>query len=115
MAYVERVRRWERWFGLGLGGLLIAAGIAETIRLTRSGDGGLLFWFPTLVGGGLLVVVGTLLRPRKPMPGFVLTTIGCVAGILPTIWTVIVPVLLIALVIVSAKHTAELTGGQHPG
>lgn len=114
-AYRERMPRWEKWFGLGLGVLLIAAGIGETIRLTRSGDGGFWFWFPTLVGGGLLVVTGTLLRSRRPIPGFVLTVIGSLVGIPPTAWTVIVPVLLIALIIVSAKHTAEVTGRQQPG
>jgi hypothetical protein len=104
------MRRWEKWFGLGLGALLIAAGIGETIRLTRSGDGGFWFWFPTLVGGGLLVVTGTLLRSRRPVPGLVLTAIGCVVGIPPTLWTVIVPMLLLTLIVVSAKHTAEVTG-----
>lgn len=70
-----RGRTW--WFGILLGGLLVAAGIAETVRLVRSGDA---FWFGTLVGGGVLVPTGTLLLPRKPVTGCVLTTIGCVAG-----------------------------------
>lgn len=43
--------RWTRWAAIGLGVLLVAAGVAETVRLTRSGDGGLVFWFGTLVGG----------------------------------------------------------------
>ena len=46
-----RGRLW--WFGILLGGLLVAAGVAETVRLLRSGDGGLAFWFGTLVGGGV--------------------------------------------------------------
>ena len=101
------MRGWSWWLGLGLGVLLIAAGIAETVRVLRSGDGGLAFWLPTLVGGGLLVLGGTLLRPRRPIFGLVLTTIGCVAAILPTVWTVIVPVLLVVLIVVSAKQAAE--------
>ena len=104
--YCGRVRGWTWWFGLALGCLLVAAGIAETVRLVRSGDGGLLFWFGTLVGGGLLVVTGTLLLPRRPVPGCVLTTIGCLAGVAPTMWTLIVPVMLVALVIASAKQAA---------
>jgi hypothetical protein len=97
-------RTW--WFGLFLGGLLVAAGIAETVRLVRSGDGGLVFWFGTLVGGGILILTGTLLLPRRPIPGCLLTTIGCLAGVLPTMWTLIVPVMLVALVIASAKQAA---------
>ena len=89
-----------------LGCLLVAAGIAETVRLVRSGDGGLAFWFGTLVGGGILVLAGTFLLPRKPIPGVVLTTIGCLAAVVPTMWTLIVPVMLLALVIGSAKRAA---------
>lgn len=106
------MRGWSWWLGLGLGGLVVAAGIAETVRLLRTGDGGFAFWFPTLVGGGLLILGGTLLRPRRPIPGFVLTAIGCMAAILPTAWTVIVPVLLVVLIVVSAKQTAEALDKQ---
>jgi hypothetical protein len=101
------MRGWTWWFGLILGTLLVAAGIAETVRVVRSGDGGLAFWFGTLVGGGILVLTGTLLAPRRPVPGCVLTTIGCLAGVLPTMWTLIVPVMLLALVIVSARQAAR--------
>lgn len=97
-------RTW--WFGILLGGLLVAAGVAETVRLLRTGDGGFAFWFGTLVGGGVLILAGTLLLPRRPIPGFVLTAIGCVAGLLPTVWTVVVPVLLVVLIIVTAKQAA---------
>ena len=100
------MHRWTWWFGLALGGLLVVAGIAETVRLVRSGDGGLWFWFPTLVGGGALLVTGTLVLPRSPTLGCVLTTVGALAGILPTMWTLVVPVLLVVLVIVSAKQAA---------
>ena len=98
-ARVPRLNRWSWWLGLVLGGLLVVAGIAETVRLVRSGDGGFWFWFPTLVGGGALVVVGTLMLPRSPRLGRVLTTVGALAGILPTMWTVVVPVLLGVLIV----------------
>jgi hypothetical protein len=100
------VHRRTRWFGILLGGLLVAAGIAETVRLVRSDDGGLVFWFGTLVGGGLLILVGTVILPRRPIPGYVLTTIGCVAGLVPTMWTIVVPVLLVTLIIVTGKQAA---------
>jgi hypothetical protein len=80
--------------------------VAETVRVVRSGDGGLLFWFGTLVGGGVCVLVGTLLLPRRPVPGCVLTTLGCVAGVLPTMWTVVVPVMLVALAIGAGREAA---------
>lgn len=95
---------WVWWYGLFLGCLLLAAGVAETIRVVRSGDGGLLFWFGTLVGGGVLVLAGTLLLPRRPGHGFVLITVGCVAGLLPTAWTVVVPMMLVVLIVVSGRR-----------
>jgi hypothetical protein len=101
-----RTHHWTWWFGLALGGLLLVAGLAETARALLTGDGGLWFWFPTLVGGGTLVVAGTLLLPRLPTVGCVLTMVGALVGILPTMWTLVVPVLLVVLIIASARHAA---------
>ena len=112
--YRARVHRWTWWFGLVLGGMLVVTGIAETVRLVRTGDGGFWFWFPTLVGGGALVVAGTLLLPRSPTVGCVLTTVGAFAGILPTMWTLVVPVLLFVLIIVSARQAAAVKAGTTP-
>ena len=100
------MRRWTWWFGMSLGCLLVAAGIAETVRLLRTGDGGLWFWLPTLVGGGALVIAGTLVLSRRPRLGGVLTCSGCVLGILPTMWTLVVPVLLLVLAVACAKQAA---------
>ena len=99
-----RGRTW--WFGILLGVLLVAAGIAETVRLVRTGDGGFAFWFGTLVGGGVLILVGTLLLPRRPVVGCALTGLGCLAGLLPTMWTIVVPMLLVALAIAAARRAA---------
>jgi len=95
-----------RWLGIFLGILLIAAGVAETVRLTRSGDGGLIFWFGTLVGGGTLILIGTVLRTRGSRLGWPLVMAGCLFGIVPTMWTIVVPLLLIALAILTAREAA---------
>lgn len=108
------MRHWSWWFGLIVGGLLIVAGMAETVRAVRSGDGGLWFWFLTLVGGGALIVVGTILLPRSPVRGCALTTVGALAGMLPTMWTLVVPVLLLVLIIVTVKRTASAPGHTTP-
>jgi len=108
-----QVRRWSWWLGLVLGGLLVVVGIAETVRLVRTGDGGFWFWFPTLVGGGALVVAGTLMLPRSPRLGRVLTTVGALAGILPTMWTVVVPVLLGVLIVSANRAVGPRTGKRH--
>lgn len=110
--YRAKVYRWTWWFGLIVGGLLVVAGIAETVRLVRSGDGGFWFWFPTLVGGGALVIVGTLLLTRSPVLGCVLTTVGALAGILPTMWTLVMPVVLMALILLSARRAAAAVAAR---
>ena len=86
---------------MAVGVLLLVLGVAETVRTVRSGDlSGLPFWFGTLVGGAACVLVGTLLADRRPGPAVALTTIGCLVAIPPTMWTVVVPVLLGTLVVV---------------
>ena len=107
--------RWTRRLGLFLGGLLVLAGIAETVRLLRSGDGGLFFWFPTLVGGGALILAGTLVLPKRPTLGSGLTVAGCIAGMLPTMWTLVVPVLLIVLVVATVSRQRRPPGDEAPG
>ena len=105
---------WTRRLGIGLGLLLVAAGTAETIRVIVSGDGGLVFWFGTLVGGGVLVLSGTLLQPSRTWPGFSLLAAGCALGLLPTIWTLVVPILLLMLVVLSLRDAQEATAAQRP-
>ena len=83
--------------------------MAETVRVVRSADPGLLFWLGTLVAGGVLILLGTLLLPRRPTPGSVLVTLGCVVGLLPTMWTVIVPPMLATLAIASTRHATATT------
>jgi hypothetical protein len=95
-----------RWMGIALGVLLVAAGAAETIRLTRSGDGGFIFWFGTLVGGGALILIGTMLRARSSRLGWPLVVAGCLLGILPTMWTIFVPLLLLSLAVLTAREAA---------
>ena len=61
--------RLRFWLTLGLGLLYVAAGIAESVRAVTSGDGGLWFWFGTLVGGGALVLSGMAAPPVTPTSG----------------------------------------------
>lgn len=93
----SKVRR----FGVAFGVLYILDGIAETVRLLVTGDGGFAFWFGTLVGGGTLVLVGSLWRPlRRPWPRTAVV-LGAAVGIPATMWTLVVPV--VALVLVALR------------
>lgn len=46
--------------GIGLGVTYLLLGVAETVRLVVTGDGGFLFWFGTLVCGGVLLLLGAV-------------------------------------------------------
>ena len=88
-----------RWLAIGMGVLLVLMGVAETVRVLRGDGGGLGFWFGTLVGGGSLILLGVALDDSRPGPARALVVVGAVAGMLPTMWTLVVPALLVTLVI----------------
>jgi hypothetical protein len=94
---------------LALGFLYVAAGIAETVRLVRSGDGGFAFWFGSLVGGGTLVLLGEALHRGRAGLGATLICVGAVVGVLATLWTLVVPVFAIAVMVLALKRYDEQT------
>jgi hypothetical protein len=97
---------------IALGALLVALGVAETARVVAGEGVGwpLAFWFTSLVGGGVLILVGHLLSRRRRWLSFALVTLGCVAGANATLWTLLIPVAaaaVIALSFASATDDAE--------
>jgi hypothetical protein len=91
------------WLTLGLGLLYIAAGIAESVRAVSSDDGGLWFWFGTLVGGGTLVLAGMAVPSRHPNVGRTLICVGSMMGILATAWTIVVPLIAVTVVALTLR------------
>lgn len=91
------------WLTLGLGLLYIAAGIAESVRAVSSDDGGLWFWFGTLVGGGALVLAGMAVPSRHPNVGRTLICVGSMMGILATAWTIVVPLIAVTVVALTLR------------
>jgi hypothetical protein len=61
-----------------------------------------------LVGGGLLVLAGTILEGVLPWPALVLTALGCGASIPAALWTVFVPMLLVVFFVVRAWQLPAL-------
>lgn len=95
---INQRRRATQVIGLIAGVGLILLGVAELIyRIDEPAP--LLFWLPTLWGGGGLVLIGVFGRPRRSGLRPLLVATGAILGALPTAWTVVMPVLSIILVV----------------
>ncbi len=108
--------KWRHRLALALGVGFILDGIAETVRAFRSGDGGLLFWFGALCGGGTLILVASFALSRRPWLAFALTAVGCIAAAIATMWTLILPllaILLLVLALLRALHGIQ-AGSSDP-
>jgi hypothetical protein len=112
------VDRWRRRLALVLGIVFIVAGIFETIRAARSGDGGIPFWFGGLCGGGALILVATFALAGRRWLSFALTAAGCLTASLATAWTLFMPIFAIALLALALLHALKTTtpgSGPAPG
>src|SRR5215212_9552922 len=92
-----------------LGGFLgltyIVLGLVESTVAIRASDPILFFWFPALCGGGALVLTGTFKVVRPPTLSIGLVTAGALAGGLATAWTIVGPILAIALIVLRISRS----------
>jgi hypothetical protein len=104
-----RRRALARWSGIALGVTYLLLGVAETIRLLITGDGGFFFWFGTLVGGGTLLLLGAL--PRQVVRGddrrLIAVLLGAILGIPATAWTLVMPFLAITVIVLTLTSTTD--------
>ncbi|MEI8410745.1 MULTISPECIES: hypothetical protein [unclassified Kribbella] len=96
-----------RRLGIGLGVLFVLLGVAETIRAIVTGDGGLAYWFGTLVGGGTLILLSTLRLQSRPRLSLGALIIGGLAASLATAWTLVLPLLALLLIFLRLTATSE--------
>jgi hypothetical protein len=88
-----------RPLGLTLGAIYLLLG---TIELYTHRDGAgleLLFWGGSLVGGGVLVLIGTQVRTHHRAAGLTVLTLGAVLGINATMWTLLLPVFAVLVLV----------------
>ena len=100
-------RRLTDILTVSLGVLYIVAGIAETTRAVVTGDGGIPFWFGSLVGGGAMVLLGALAFRHRPWLSFGLITVGCLAGAVATMWTLVIPLVALAVIVLALLRTDQ--------
>lgn len=89
---------------------LIILGIAEVIgRLDEPEP--LWFWLPTLWGGATLILVGGFVPTENRLLSKALVVAGCALGLLPSMWTLVMPVLLTRVIfrtLIAGPPPAEL-------
>jgi len=96
---------------LGVG--YIAAGVlGAAFEVTDGDQSDLAFWLVFLVGGGALVLIGSFVLASRPVLSAVLTSVGALAGAVAVFWSVIVPVLALALVALSIARVRRVASGR---
>lgn len=92
--------------GLVLGIGYIAAGVIGWIADVDDGDASdLAFWLILLCGGGAMLLAGMFLARSPAWLSTALVCVGALAGALALFWSVIVPILAIALVVLVVRRT----------
>jgi hypothetical protein len=100
-------QKLDRILAATVGGGLFLQGAAELL-LRLDDPAPLLFWLPTLWGGSALVLVGAFRRNQRIGPSLVMVVIGCLLGLLPSAWTVVMPVLIVALMLRAVLVSSRL-------
>ena len=78
----------------------IAAGVIGWLADVTDGDGSdLAFWLLLLLGGGLLILLGLFRFTSPPALAVALVAIGALAGALALVWSIVAPVLAVALIV----------------
>jgi hypothetical protein len=95
----DRISRATRALGATVGLVLLVLGVAELV--THRDEPLSLFWLPSLWGGGALLLVGVFRTSARPWLSDALVIIGALLAFLATAWTVLMPVLLLTLVVLT--------------
>ncbi|MEO6472958.1 MAG: hypothetical protein ABIR57_13295 [Aeromicrobium sp.] len=105
----------SRSLGLSLGALFVLFGVIEVVTHRNDTAVALAFWGLSLLGGGALVLAGTLVRPTRRSLGLTLLTIGAVVATNATIWTLLVPIFAIVTVVAAYRdHGTEVSPASLP-
>lgn len=102
----DRISRVTRILGAIVGGGFLVLGVAEFVA--RLDDPlPLLFWLPTLWGGGVMVLIGVFRVTAHPTLSIALVIVGTAAGLLASFWTILMPVLGLTLVILTILNASR--------
>jgi hypothetical protein len=102
--------KFDRVLAAFVGGGFLLLGLAELVfRLDDPMP--LLFWLPTLWGGSALVLLGSFRSRARVGISKAMVIIGAALGLLPTAWTLLLPVLIGILAVRAAMSPGAPTAG----
>ncbi|HJQ94115.1 MAG TPA: hypothetical protein VJ935_00205 [Acidimicrobiia bacterium] len=88
----------DRVLAAAVAGGFFLLGVAELItRLDEPAP--LLFWLPTLWGGSALVLIGAFRMGHNRRLAKILILVGSVLGLPASAWTLLMPILILALIV----------------
>lgn len=87
-----------RALGGTIGAVFLMLGVAELVTHLAS-PLSLFFWLPALWGGGALVLVGVFGSTARPGLSLLFMIVGAFLGLLATAWTLVMPGLVFAFVV----------------
>ena len=87
-------------------------GVAEVATHRDDTVSALAFWATSLLGGGALVLAGRLLWTSRPGTSLVLVLVGTLLGVPATAWSLVVPLLAVALVALTLREQTTRAAGQ---
>jgi hypothetical protein len=89
---------WTRRLSMTLGVTYAALCVIESYAHRHDG---LAFWFLSLFSAAALVLVGTGRPTRNPYVGDAMVALGAAIGMLPTLWSLVVPVLAVTVIVLT--------------
>lgn len=93
---------------LVIGTVFVVFGFIEVTVQLRSSEGvdgaAVGFWAVTLIGGGALVLLGVLVLPEASWWRFIAIAIGCLFGIVATVWTIVLPIAALLVVYFAGRQ-----------
>lgn len=95
---------------LALGFVYLTFGVLEVWTHRDDTVGALLFWGISLLGGGAAVLTGAQVWSARPAWGTVLVIAGSVLGLLATAWTMLIPLLAVAVVVLVVRELGTVAG-----
>ena len=82
---------------------LLGFGMFEVFRYSDDSFRKLMLWGVSVVGSAAIVAAGVFTRRHYPDVGTALLVVGCVIAAIPTMWTVVLPVLELVVVVLALR------------